>query len=89
MGELTKKERKALVENLKNFMLVPDKLRPIAEAIITAGGISTKEICSSTLESKKIKGLYFAGEIIDVHGLTGGYNLQIAFSTAFSLAENF
>jgi predicted Rossmann fold flavoprotein len=89
MCELSKKHRKRLVENLKNFMLSPKKLRPLKEAIITAGGISTKEIDSSKMESKKIRGLYFAGEIIDVHGVTGGYNLQIAFSTAFTLADKF
>ena len=57
--------------------------RPIEEAIVTAGGVSTKEINSSTMESKIIKGLYFAGEIIDVDAYTGGFNLQIAYSTGY------
>jgi predicted flavoprotein YhiN len=60
-----------------------DCLRPIEEAVITSGGISVKEINSATMESKLIEGLYFAGEIIDVDAYTGGFNLQIAFSTGF------
>ena len=59
------------------------KLRPIDEAIITAGGINVKEINPSTMESKLVPGLYFAGEVIDVSAYTGGYNLQIAFSTGY------
>ena len=61
--------------------------RPIEEAIITAGGVNIKEINSSTMESKLVKGLYFAGEIIDVDAYTGGFNLQIAFSTAYIAAK--
>ena len=62
--------------------------RPIDEAIITSGGISTKEIDPKTMESKLVSGLYFAGEVIDVDAYTGGFNLQIAFSTAYTAALN-
>ena len=62
--------------------------RPIDEAIITSGGINVKEINPKTMESKKVKGLYFAGEIIDVDGYTGGFNLQIAYSTGYMAGKN-
>ena len=68
---------------LKNLEFEIKDFRPIEEAIVTAGGVSTKEINSSTMESKIIKGLYFAGEIIDVDAYTGGFNLQIAYSTGY------
>ena len=64
------------------------KYRPIEEAIITSGGINIKEINPKTMESKLIKGLYFAGEIIDVDAYTGGFNLQIAYSTGFVAGKN-
>ena len=83
VNEVTKEERLMLVKLLKNFTLTVSNFRPIEEAIITAGGIDTKEINPSTMESKKIKGLFFAGEIIDVDAYTGGFNLQIAYSTGF------
>jgi predicted flavoprotein YhiN len=79
---ITKEQRKKLIENLKNFTLTVKSLRPIEEAIITDGGISVKEIDPKTMQSKLVDGLYFAGEIIDCAAYTGGYNLQIAFSTA-------
>lgn len=85
--QITKEERKKLVELLKGLEFKIKGFRPIEEAIITAGGINTKEINASTMESKLVKGLYFAGEIIDVDAYTGGFNLQIAFSTAY-LAAN-
>ncbi len=85
--QITKEERKKLATLLKNLEFKVKKFRPIEEAIITAGGISTKEINSSTMESKKIKGLFFAGEVIDVDAYTGGFNLQIAYSTAFVAAK--
>lgn len=81
VNEITKAERAELVYLLKNFSLTVKKFRPIEEAIITSGGIATKEITPNKMESKLIKGLYFAGEVIDVDAYTGGYNLQIAFST--------
>ncbi len=83
VNEITKEERKNLVELLKNFEVIINGFRPIEEAIVTAGGVSTKEINPKTMESKLVKGLYFAGEIIDVDGYTGGFNLQIAYSTGF------
>lgn len=86
--QITKEERKNLVTILKNCRITVKGLRPIDEAIITSGGISTKEINPSTMESKLVAGLYFAGEIIDVEGLTGGYNLQIAFSTGYLAGKN-
>ena len=84
INEITKEERKNLVKLFKNFELKVKKFRPIEEAIITSGGISIKEINPKTMESKKIKGLYFAGEIIDVDAYTGGFNLQIAYSTGYT-----
>lgn len=83
INEVTKEERVGLGEIIKNFKLTVSNFRPIEEAIITAGGISVKEIEPKTMESKLIKGLFFAGEIIDVDAYTGGFNLQIAFSTGF------
>lgn len=81
VNEITKAERASLVSILKNFPLTVIGRRPIEEAIVTSGGIKVSEINPSTMESKLIKGLYFAGEMIDVDAYTGGYNLQIAFST--------
>ncbi|MBP5453165.1 MAG: NAD(P)/FAD-dependent oxidoreductase, partial [Lachnospiraceae bacterium] len=75
--------RKNLVFLLKNLKMTPTDTSRIEEAIITRGGINTKEINSSTMESKLIKNLYFAGEVIDVDAMTGGFNLQIAWSTGF------
>ena len=83
VNEITKEERQRLVKLLKNFEICITGFRPIEEAIITAGGISIKEINPKTMESKLINGLYFAGEIIDVDSYTGGFNLQIAYSTGF------
>lgn len=87
VNEITKKERENLIEILKKFKLTAKGFRPIDEAIITSGGINTKEINPSTMESKKIKGLYFAGEVIDVDAYTGGFNLQIAYSTGFTAGK--
>ena len=84
VNEITKEERKKIVELLKNFTITIKDFRPVDEAIITCGGISTKEINPKTMESKIIKGLYFAGEIIDVDAYTGGFNLQIAYSTGYT-----
>lgn len=80
---ITREERKRLVETLKNFSFDIKGTRPVEEAIITRGGVNVKEINSSTMESKLVKGLYFAGEIIDCDAMTGGYNLQIAWSTGY------
>lgn len=83
VNEITKEERRKLMQELKNFRIEIKGFRPIEEAIITSGGINTKEINPKTMESKIIKGLYFAGEIIDVDSYTGGFNLQIAYSTGY------
>lgn len=80
---ITKEQRKALISILKSLTFEITGTRPIEEAIITKGGISVKEIDPKTMESKLIPGLYFAGEIIDCDAYTGGFNLQIAFSTAY------
>ncbi len=81
IAEVTKVQRKALVGALKNLTLNIAGFRPIDEAIVTRGGISTKEIDSKTMKSKLCEGLFLAGEVIDVDGYTGGFNLQIAFAT--------
>ncbi len=88
VNQINKKERKDLVYLLKNFKFKFSKFRPLNEAIITSGGISTQEIDPSTMESKIIPGLFFAGEIVDVDALTGGYNLQIAYSTGYLCGYN-
>ncbi len=84
INQVSREERGRLVHSLKNLSFPITGTRPLAEAIITAGGVSTKEINPKTLESKIVKKLYFAGEIIDVDGYTGGYNLQAAFSTGYA-----
>lgn len=81
VNQITKEQRQALVSLLKNLTVTVTGFRPIDEAIITSGGVSVKEINPSTMESKIISGLYFAGEVIDTDAYTGGFNLQIAFST--------
>ena len=81
VNSITKEERKNLLLALKKLSFTVKKYRPVEEAIVTSGGINVKEINASTMESKKVKGLFFAGEIIDVDAYTGGFNLQIAFST--------
>ena len=83
VNEITKKEREELIKTIKDFEIFIKDFRPIEEAIITSGGISIKEINPKTMESKKVKELYFAGEIIDVDSYTGGFNLQIAYSTGY------
>ena len=82
-NSITKEQRHRLLEILKNFTVNISGFRPIEEAIITSGGVSTKEINPKTMESKICRGLYFAGEVIDVDAYTGGFNLQIAFSTGY------
>ena len=83
VNSITKDERQKLLNLLKNFCIPISATRPIEEAIITSGGVCVKEISPKTMESKIVSGLYFAGEIIDVDAYTGGYNLQIAFSTGY------
>ena len=93
VNSITKDERRILLNTLKSFEIPLEGYRPIEEAIVTSGGIDVKEITPKTMESKLVRGLYFAGEIIDVDAYTGGYNLQIAFSTGYlagkSAAEGF
>lgn len=81
ISEINKLERKSLVKTLKFLKLTIKDFRPIDEAIITRGGVNVREISPKTLESKLCKGLFFAGEVIDADGYTGGFNLQIAFAT--------
>lgn len=85
-NSVTKEKRRVVAEAFKRFSLDITSFRPINEAIITSGGVSVKEINPSTMESKLVRGLFFAGEIIDVDAYTGGFNLQIAFSTAYLAA---
>jgi predicted Rossmann fold flavoprotein len=88
INEITKQERENLIHVIKCFEITISGFRPIEEAIITRGGINVKEINPKTMESKLIKGLYFAGEIIDVDAYTGGFNLQIAYSTGYTAGLN-
>lgn len=88
INEITKQERENLIRVIKCFEITISGFRPIEEAIITRGGINVKEINPKTMESKLIKGLYFAGEIIDVDAYTGGFNLQIAYSTGYTAGLN-
>lgn len=84
INQISKEERKRLVDALKGLSLSITGTRPLAEAIVTAGGVTIKEIDPKTLQSKLLQGVYFAGEVIDVDGYTGGYNLQAAFSTGYA-----
>ena len=88
VNEITREERLNLVKLLKDFEVRIDGFRPVEEAIVTAGGVNVKEINPKTMESKLVSGLYFAGEIIDVDAYTGGFNLQIAYSTGFTSGKN-
>lgn len=83
MHQITREERQRMVELLKNFRFTITKARPIEEAIVTAGGVSVKEVSPKTMESKIVLGLYFTGEVLDIDGMTGGFNLQAAFSTGY------
>ena len=88
MNEITKEERKRLVNLIKNLSIKISGLRSLTEAIVTSGGVDTKEIDPSTMKSKLINNLSFAGEVIDVDAFTGGYNVQIALSTGFVAGSN-
>ncbi|MEG0570821.1 MAG: NAD(P)/FAD-dependent oxidoreductase [Oscillospiraceae bacterium] len=88
VNQVSKEQRKNLCEAVKCIKIDIDGFSPIEEAIITSGGINVKEINPKTMESKLVSGLYFAGEVIDVDGYTGGFNLQIAFSTGFVAGMN-
>ena len=88
INQVTREERLKLVQLLKAFPVTVKAFRPIEEAIVTRGGVDVREINPKTMESKLVKSLFFAGEIIDADGYTGGFNLQIAFSTAYCAAMN-
>ena len=83
INAITKEERKAILSTLKDFRIPLSSFRPIEEAIVTSGGIEVKQISPKSMESKLVPGLFFAGEVIDVDAYTGGFNLQIAFSTGY------
>ena len=88
VNQITKIERENLVKTIKNFELKFDSLDDIDRAIVTSGGVDVKEIDPKTMESKKVSGLYFIGEVLDLDGLTGGFNIQIANSTGYSCGIN-
>lgn len=88
VNQITKEQRHKLVTLLKNFKVTIKSFRPIDEAIVTSGGVKVSEIDPKTMQSKLLPGLYFAGEVIDVDAYTGGFNLQIAFSTGRLAGEN-
>ena len=88
INSITKEERSTILKALKCFNIPLSALRPIEEAIITSGGVSVKEIDPKTMQSKITPGVYFAGEVIDIDAYTGGYNLQIAFSTGYLAGKN-
>lgn len=88
-NQLTKEDRKALAMLLKHFELNPLELESVHQSVITSGGVSLKEINPKNMESKLISGLYFIGEVLDIDALTGGFNLQLAFSTAAAAAHDF
>ena len=88
VNSITKNERQLLLTNIKNFDMLVLSLRGFEEAIITSGGVDVKEINPKTMESKFIKGLYFCGEVLDIDAFTGGFNLQIAFSTGYAAGNN-
>ena len=88
VNEITREERRSFAELIKNLPLTITGVRDYNEAIITRGGVSVKDINPSTMESKKVQGMYFAGEVLDLDALTGGFNLQIAWSTGYLAGEN-
>lgn len=88
VNQITRERRAGLVALFKEFPLVPLSLRPIEEAIVTAGGVRVSEVTPKTMGSKLLQGLYFAGEVLDLDGYTGGYNLQIAFSTGYTAGKH-
>ena len=86
--QLARDQRRSLLEAIKGMLLTPAALRPVEEAVITAGGVMVSEVDPKTMASKKVSGLYFAGEVLDVDARTGGFNLQIAFSTGYVAGMN-
>ena len=88
INEISKEERENFVRLIKELPMTIIGLRGFNEAIITKGGVDIKEINPKTMESKKVKGLYFVGEVLDLNGVTGGFNLQIAWSSAYAAASS-
>ncbi len=88
VNSITKAERRALLTTIKNFDMLVASLRGFEEAIITSGGVDVREINPKTMESKLVKGLYFCGEVLDIDAFTGGFNLQIAFSTGYAAGNS-
>ena len=88
VNSITKEERQNLLSVIKSFPVSLDRFRPINEAIITKGGVDVKQIVPGSMQAKGVSGLYFAGEVLDVDAYTGGFNLQIAFSTAVVAGES-
>ena len=86
--DISKKERRHMIELMKNFEMHISGVRGFNEAIVTRGGVNVKEINPATMESKKVKHLFFAGEIMDLDAVTGGYNLQIAWTTGYAAGKN-
>ena len=84
VNEVTRAERAKLAEVFKRFEIPIDSKRPVEEAIVTAGGVSVREVDPKTMASKRVEGLYLAGELLDVDAYTGGFNLQIAWSTGYA-----
>lgn len=87
-NQITREQRAGLAEWLKDFKVTVTDFRPIEEAIVTSGGVKVSEVDPKTMQSKLVKGLYFAGEVLDVDAYTGGFNLQIAFSTGYAAGVN-
>ena len=88
INEVTKEERKKLVDTLKDFSFTVTGTRGFDQAVITKGGVSVRDIDPSSMRSKKVSNMYFAGEVIDTDALTGGFNLQIAWSTGHLAGES-
>ena len=86
--QITTEERKRLIRGLFDLRLTVGRTMPVKNGIVTRGGVSTKEINPQTMESRLVKGLFFAGEVIDIDAKTGGYNMQAAFSTGYVAGEN-
>ena len=87
VNSITREQRRALVQLFKAFPVSVSGARPVSDAIVTSGGVSVKEIDPRSMQSKLVQGLYFAGEVIDVDAYTGGFNLQIAWSTGHMAGE--
>ena len=88
VNSVTREQRRALVSLMKDFTISISGTRPVAEAIVTAGGVSTREVDPRSMQSRLAPGLYFAGEVLDLDAYTGGFNLQIAWSTAYVAANS-